>query len=399
MISEYLLSLVRCPVCLEATSQAAPGADNPCKDIVESLTRQERPDHALCQSNYEALWKCPEGLLAKRTLTREAGGNRCTCCGTFFPASKGKGFLDLRPPPGTFSDLTQYAEEEFHHRPGPLRPLFLSARIKTDMMSRMLDLSSEDRVVDIGCGNGQIVFYQRASCAQLVGVDAGEHFAPEAAATVDLTRGDIRRLPFASRSFDKAYSLDVMEHLPEKGIRAMLSETRRILRPGGLFFVYSHVMMSSRLASFQRGVNRLVHWLDRRELLDNQPERDRKADHVNDLKSYEQLFRLVEETGFRVESIRYYNVVFKALIEDLLLPVVEHNVWGRPRKTKDASAASGEVSGDASGEATSRERPNVGRWAHPPLALATALMKLDVALFGRIRTGPFFLLLRATDSS
>jgi len=26
-------------------------------------------------------------------------------------------------------------------------------------------------------------------------------------------------------------------------------------------------------------------------------------------------------------------------------------------------------------------------------------MKLDVALFGRIRTGPFFLLLRAVDSS
>jgi SAM-dependent methyltransferase len=258
------------------------------------------------------------------------------------------------------------------------------------MMSRMLALSSEDRVVDIGCGNGRIVFDKRASCAQMVGIDAGEHFAAEAAATIDLARGDIRRLPFASESFDKAYSLDVMEHLPEKGIRAMLSETRRILRPGGLFFVYSHVMMSSRLASFQRGVNRLVHWLDRRGILDNQPERDRKADHVNALESYEQLWSLVGEAGFRVESIRYYNVVFKALIEDLLLPVVEHNMLRRPQRSKEASSERSQATG---------ERPNVGRWAHPPLSVATALMKLDVALFGRIRTGPFFLLLRATDSS
>ena len=54
------------------------------------------------------------------------------------------------PPEGTFSDLTQYAEEDFHYRPGPLRPLFLSARIKTDMMTRMLRLSTKDRVVDVG---------------------------------------------------------------------------------------------------------------------------------------------------------------------------------------------------------------------------------------------------------
>ena len=394
MISEYLLSLVRCPVCLEAGPPAAADVDERCRKVHRSLSR-ERPDHAVCRTSYEALWKCPDGVLAKRTLTREAGGNRCTCCGSFFPVSRERGYLDLRPPAGTFSDLTQYAEEEFHHRPGPLRPLFLSARIKTDMMSRMLDLSAKDRVIDIGCGNGRIVFHKRASCAQLVGIDAGEHFAPEAAATVDLARGDIRRLPFASRSFDKAYSLDVMEHLPEKGIRAMLFETRRILRPGGLFFVYSHVMMSSRLASFQRRVNRLVDWLDRREILDNQPERDRKADHVNDLKSYDQLFRLVEETGFRVEGIRYYNVVVKALIEDLLLPVVEHNFWRSAPGTEDASREA------PAGQGAERvgERPNVGRWAHPPLALATALMKLDVALFGRIRTGPFFLLLRAVEPS
>ncbi|MFQ5791745.1 MAG: class I SAM-dependent methyltransferase, partial [Acidobacteriota bacterium] len=180
---------------------------------------------------------------------------------------KDGGYLDLRPPPGTFPDLTEYAEEAFHHRAGPLRPPFLSARVKIDMMRRMLRLSSQDRVLDIGCGNGRAVFYTRPRCEQMVAIDAGGHFAPEAMATADLARGDIRRLPFASGSFDKAYSLDVMEHLTEDGVRAMLSEARRILRPGGLLFIYSHVMISSPLAAFQRGVNRLVRWLDRRGLV------------------------------------------------------------------------------------------------------------------------------------
>ena len=388
MISEYLLSLARCPVCIEAPSRTTSAdMEGSCREAVEALGGLERPDHALCLAHYSAVWRCPDGMVSKRRLTLDEGGARCPCCGSSYSFSKEQGFLDMRPPEGTFSDLTQYAEEEFHHRPGPLRPLFLSARIKTDMMTRMLGLSTKDRVVDVGCGNGRVVFSKRARCAQMVGIDAGEHFAAEAAATVDLTRGDIRRLPFATGSFDKAYSLDVMEHLPEDGVRAMLAETRRILRPGGLFFVYSHVMMSSRLAGFQRGVNRLVAWLDRKGLVDNKPERDRKSDHVNALKSYEQLESILADSGFRIESIRYYNVVMKAVIEDLFLPLVEHNVWRRGQK---ANASSSESASEPSAE-----RPNVGRWAHAPLALATSLLRLDVALFGRVRTGPFFLLLRA----
>ncbi len=340
------------------------------------------------------LARCPK---CGDRLASESEGLRCNRCRIFYPFLEDRGYVDLRPPAGTFSDLTEYAEEDFHHRPGPLRPPFLSARIKIDQMSRMLDLSVKDQVLDIGCGNGRAVFFKRPSCAQMVAIDAGAHFASETMATVDLVRGDIRGHPFASGSFDKAYSLDVLEHLTEEGVRAMLSEARRVLRAGGGFFIYSHVMMSSRLASFQRGVNRLVQWLDRRGLVDNRPERQRKADHRNALRSYEQLEALVAETGFRIEKIRYYNVMFKAIFEDLLLPLVEHNLWRRRSSRKQAGRPDGETGETAAEMAPSR--PNVGRWAHGPLAMATALMKLDVALFGRIRTGPFFLLLRAVDSS
>jgi ubiquinone/menaquinone biosynthesis C-methylase UbiE len=326
----------------------------------------------------------------------ESTGLRCKGCKSFYPFVGERGFADLRPPAGTFGDLTEYAEEEFHHRPGPLRPPFLSARIKIDQMSKMLDLSSNDRVLDIGCGNGRAAYYKRARSGQLVAIDAGDHYAPETLATIDLARGDIRRLPFASASFDKAYSLDVLEHLTEDGVETMLSEARRVLRPGGRLFVYSHVMMSSWLARFQRKTTRLVHWLDRKGLVDNAPERERKSDHRNALASYQLLERLITEAGFQIEDIRYYNVVFKAIFEDLLLPLVEHNVYGRTAKRKAPSVTSGPSIETA---APTAARPNVGRWAHGPLALATVLMKLDVLLFGRIRTGPFFLLLRSTDAS
>jgi SAM-dependent methyltransferase len=322
------------------------------------------------------------------------------------------GYLDLRPPADAFSELTEYAEEEFHHREGELRPLFLSAKIKMDMMTKMLRPASSDRVLDIGCGNGRFVFFKRPSCGQLVGIDAGSHFVSESLATVDLARGDVRVLPFADESFDKAFSLDVLEHLSEEGVVRMLDEARRVLRPGGLLFLYSHVMMSSRIASFQRGVNRLVRFLDRRGLVDNEPERQRKSDHRNALRSYDQLDAILEKTGFRIESIRYYNVVFKALFEDLLLPIVEHNFYTKQKQQKQRGAEveaeldpSSKQTPSAENEAAHADihhhhhgstKPDVGRWAHVPLHLATYLMKLDVVLFGRIRTGPFFLLLKAS---
>ena len=336
----------------------------------------------------------------RRMLSRETDGLRCPHCDRLYRASQEEAYLDLRPPSGTFSDLTDYAEEEFHHRAGSLRPLFLSARIKMDMMSKMLAPTGTDRVLDIGCGNGRFVYVKKPSCGEIVGLDAGAHFAPESIATVDLARGDVRVLPFADASFDKAYSLDVLEHLTEEGVDAMLREARRVLRPGGRLFLYSHVMMSSKIAVFQRGVNRLVQWLDKRGLVDNQPERERKSDHRNALTSYEQLDVMLEKAGFRIEAIRYYNVVFKAIFEDLLLPLAEHNLYRGKKRSEQPEA--GAMNNEA-GQRHDHEdhdhhvslRPDVGRWAHGPLALASVIMKLDVLLFGRVRTGPFFLLLKA----
>lgn len=348
MISNYLLSVVRCPAC--------------------------RSEHELI----------PEDEVL-----------RCADCSARYAFLGEKGFIDLRPPAGTFGELTEYAEEEFYHREGPLRPPLLSARVKIDQMSQMLALSPADHVLDIGCGNGRAAHFKRPSVGQMVAIDAGDHFASEALSSVDLSRGDIRRLPFRTGCFDKGYTLDVLEHLTEDGVRAMLAEARRVLKPGGLLFVYSHVMMSSKLASFQRGANRLVRWLDRQGLVDNKPEQERKSDHLNALTSYGLLERLVEDAGFRIEGIRYYNVVFKAVIEDLLLPIVEHNFY-KKSVSRTRSNAAGELSDSET--ASKGARPNVGRWAHGPLTVATALMKLDVKLFGGIRTGPFFLLLRSSEN-
>jgi hypothetical protein len=216
------------------------------------------------------------------------------------------------------------------------------------------------------------------------------YFLPRAAREVDLVLGDLRRLPFRKGTFPRAYSLDVLEHLDESGLREVLLEARRTVGPAGRLFVYTHAMESSWIAGFQRAVNRLARRLGRAGLIDHEREALRKSDHRNAIRSHEHFESLCAEAGLVVAERRYYNVVVKAIIEDLCLRLYEQ---ARQRGAAKEDAAAAEVRHlQARGVVAA---PLPGRLA---LALAlglTWLMKLDVVLLGGIRTGPFFGLLRA----
>jgi ubiquinone/menaquinone biosynthesis C-methylase UbiE len=95
------------------------------------------------------------------------------------------------------------------------------------------------RLVDIGCGDGALcgVIAKELGC-EVTGVDpsadairfAGEEFARRGLAG-EFVRADGYRYPFPDAAFDAAVCSDVIEHVQEP--RALLSEIRRLLRPGG----------------------------------------------------------------------------------------------------------------------------------------------------------------------
>jgi cyclopropane fatty-acyl-phospholipid synthase-like methyltransferase len=115
----------------------------------------------------------------------------------------------------------------------------------------LADIRAGMRVVDIGCGRGEIVLHCAQQGALCWGLDYAaaavqlahenlERVAPAAVQShLAIQRSDAQRLPFGSGTIDRVFMLDVVEHLTPPELSAALDDVWRILRPGGRLVVHT----------------------------------------------------------------------------------------------------------------------------------------------------------------
>jgi hypothetical protein len=101
---------------------------------------------------------------------------------------------------------------------------------------------------------------------------------------------------------------------------------------------------------------------------------------------------VVQAAGFRIARIRYYTPIVGGLIENVFLRLAEQQMARRARRRVHNSCAE-EVT--AVRHARTEAKARIARRGplYVMLRGLTLLMKLDLILFGRIRSGPFFALL------
>jgi SAM-dependent methyltransferase len=340
------------------------------------------------------LVRCPEcrAQLSRRPEARDVFV--CSGCGREYRGADD--YLDMRPIE-QFTEQTKYLDEALHAdaRHERVSPPLLGSKIRNDMLRRFLDPGPDDLVVDLGCGSGRTLLWNRDLGSSSVGIDISPFFSTEARRDVDLLLGDLRRLPFADGTFTKAWSLDVLEHLSPDALRAMLREAARVLKPGGALFVYTHVRKNAPIAVGLRAINRLARQLERLGLIDMRQERLRKSDHVNPLRDIPDLERVARDTGFRIARIRYYTPIVGGLVENILMRMAERAMAKRAARRLRGSVPAQDEGAAAIRAARSSAKAHIAR---NPGTLAvlrglSAAMKFDLLLFGRVRSGPFFALL------
>lgn len=110
--------------------------------------------------------------------------------------------------------------------------------------------------LDIGCAHGLLVYWLRRMGVQAFGVDVSSSaFSMTPKDNIAfLTKLDIEseRLPFQDENMDLVSALEVIEHL--SNLKYPLSEIRRVLRPGGYFFITTPLPFTdSKLGQFLIG--------------------------------------------------------------------------------------------------------------------------------------------------
>lgn len=149
------------------------------------------------------------------------------------------------------------------------------------------------RIVDLGCAGGVTWIGQRGTA---IGVELSLSGLELAARIYAATlQADITQMPIASSSVDVVYSSYVWEHLGSEAKDSMLSETARVLRPGGATVIQCDTL----------GDNPIARYAQR------DPEKFKKGFIENDghigLEPGSKLLNRLTDAGFKIERVLKIN--------------------------------------------------------------------------------------------
>lgn len=181
----------------------------------------------------------------------------------------------------------------------------------------LAELKAGMRVLDIGCGRGEILFHCARLGANAYGVDYAsaavrlsrrvadsfEHAAEEnqAQGKIGVCRSDAKHLPFPRGYFDRVLMFDIVEHLYPWELHQALCQVHRVLTPEGRLIV--HTAPNRWYDQFAYPVVRLVRQMMRQG--ERYPEDPRALNvavnvdvHVNE-QDMVSLRRTLKKAGFR----------------------------------------------------------------------------------------------------
>jgi ubiquinone/menaquinone biosynthesis C-methylase UbiE len=178
--------------------------------------------------------------------------------------------LDDGPPLETYSDFKKIIKG---HTSKSLKPLYnkkyftehvgskeiadrffstmgMGVNCYTELPIKLANIKKGDKVLDIGCGRGEIVF----QTAKLGAISTGVDFSQDA---IDIARSmqkkhakdivartnficcNAEKVDLENNAFDKIFLLDVVEHVSTQELLNIFSEIKRLLAKNGVLIIHS----------------------------------------------------------------------------------------------------------------------------------------------------------------
>src|SRR6476620_9903836 len=169
---------------------------------------------------------------------------------------------------------------------------------KFRLIERVAMPGKHDRVLDAGCGSGTISHFLSLHAGDVVGIDSNPSAIAYAGGAYKAPNLQFRLGQFddlaGDKSFDKIYSIEVIEHLYEHQVADVLSLFHKLTNPGGQLFLTT---------PNYRSAWPIIEWaLDRLALAAKMDE----VQHVTHF-TKRKLTAICERAGWRVHHIGTFN--------------------------------------------------------------------------------------------
>jgi ubiquinone/menaquinone biosynthesis C-methylase UbiE len=129
--------------------------------------------------------------------------------------------------------------------------------LRVEKLLNQLRISKDMRVLDVGCGRGDIALYLGKNLNEVFGIDYSKeaigiansiknNFSKSMQKKVHFMVMNIKKLSFPDNYFDVVICIDVLEHLYKEEAEYALREMKRVLKKNGILFL-------------QTGINKLLY--------------------------------------------------------------------------------------------------------------------------------------------
>ena len=177
------------------------------------------------------------------------------------------------------------------------------------------DVHPGDRVLDLGCGRGEILYACQRAGAHVFGTDYStvaveivrEYIRQNGIGGIAVAQAALPDVGFPDKVFDKVFLLDVVEHIPEPVLLGTLDGVARVMADGGVLVIHTdNKIFRTFTTKARKGFHFVIsgHW---------EPEGEHEKLHIN-YQSLGGMVRKLKARGFRMVFADY---ITPASIEEI----------------------------------------------------------------------------------
>src|SRR3989344_2252340 len=211
-------------------------------------------------------------------------------------------------------------------------------RNEASIIFKFLNPKKNEKILDIGCGDGVWYNELRKRSFNVTGIDISEHDldilnrrAKEMNLESDILKADAQKMPFKNESFDKAYSICTFEHIRDD--EKVFKEAYRVLKPNGTLIISIPLdttpLFTKIILKLPKSIKKLLF----NEMVINAKNKEEYLTNFNSKYSHYRNYTLrdirekLKNTNFNLEKISYNCRFFGSFIWSLYhtLKIFERN--------------------------------------------------------------------------